>query len=541
MSDLPTLQNPPVKRRTWLQFGTRTLFVLVVLGAVAAWWARNEMAKEQRREELITALQEEKNDVSAYVRRKVPWQRRLGAWLRGKPLTATVDAVSFEHLDFRLIQELSAVFPEAKIRITIPAADLSPELRQFLTQSKSMQYVAIDGPLDPTDEMIDWLGNLRTTSGVTFRANDLIDRHLQRFTDAGGDATYISTREGDEDSTAWNLVTNDGLRAAARLQKLGGLWVGEKASDEGFVAFKDHPALSQVGLTGPGYSDASAEILATLPQLGELWLNNTGMTDAGIAKVIEKGQLTSLYLSHARIGEKSSAAIAASKPLHFFSLEETPITSDLVAALAKSPPIYLMLEGNYSDADLGQLAPLAPHLSVLVLVAPNVTDQGLTWLADAKNLNGLRLVDTQASGATMKLLSPPSPRRDLWLGGPNIDANALAQLDRTIQAKEIVLRGSSIDDDALAALQLTYDSLDLTGTRTTAKGIQTLKTNGTKIAVRITFADNAAPPLTEQEIEHIKQTSAGLIEVKLDPVKPRLFEQFLPKYARKPLGETEVP
>lgn len=60
----PNQLAEPAKKRPWLpRFGMRTVFVLIGLAALAAWWVRSEMLAEQRREELIAEFSKDPNQL----------------------------------------------------------------------------------------------------------------------------------------------------------------------------------------------------------------------------------------------------------------------------------------------------------------------------------------------------------------------------------------------------------------------------------------------------------------------------------------------
>lgn len=532
--------TPPIKRSTWLRFGMRTVFVLILLAALAAWWARGEMLKEQRREELIAAIQEKRGFLS--LKSETTWRCRLGAWLRGKPTTLAVESVAFVRtVDLPLQQEFVRMFPDASLAIEAAPSDLSPERREFLSGLKSIDSFSLTGPIDPTDELIAWLSKLRIYRGMQLSVNHLDDELLRRLADAKIEPFRITNlSEYTNETEGWSQVTDDGLKAASRFRILRHICSGRKGTDDGVAAFKDLPALAFVELIGPGYTDASAETLANLSNLRALRLSNTRLTDAGIAQILRSGsKIRSLRLDNTDLGEESIAAIAGMPALLRIQFRGVPISPELAASLAKLSIRSLNLEGDYSDADVGLLAPLGPTLTSVSLKTPNVTDQGLTWLAGAGKLSSLQLFDTQVTAATVKLIKSPSV--DITLGGPNVCEATLPPANRSCRLNLVRLCGFAIDDETLSLLEPPYDSLELVGTHTTAAGLRSLKTSGQHVGVALSFVDGTPPPLTQSEILEIEQATGGLVTVTLTPVSSAMFESLLPKSSRKPSAEESSP
>ena len=88
MSDV-SYSDPPKQRRWLMQFGTRTLLVLIAIAALGSWWVRGEMVKEQRREEVIALVKREGNNpnwLELDPKAKADWRRRSSS-LRSPPAT----------------------------------------------------------------------------------------------------------------------------------------------------------------------------------------------------------------------------------------------------------------------------------------------------------------------------------------------------------------------------------------------------------------------------------------------------------------------
>src|SRR5262245_6112895 len=120
--------KPRIKRRSWVQFGTRTLFVLMVLVAVAAWWIRGAMLAEKRREELMLAFQQPANFLLSDSRVGIPWHRKWAAWLQGVLPGRDIVFARINYVkDAADLRELLQLFPDAEYQLSINAEHATPE------------------------------------------------------------------------------------------------------------------------------------------------------------------------------------------------------------------------------------------------------------------------------------------------------------------------------------------------------------------------------------------------------------------------------
>lgn len=524
------------KSQPLVPFGPRPLLVLIA-AALIVHFARQEVAKEQRREELIAEYQAKTSGFSINPRPSVPGRRKLAAWLRGRPTTPDVERMTVTSVaDPATFREFVEAFPETTLDVHLEPSVATPHVMETLTRAKVLGILALHGGLfDTSDESLARLARIRVSGMLMFGGEQLDDDLLRRVAEAKINPSFIWGKNFSLESIGWENVTSDGLRTAATFRRLQYLSACEKGSDEGLAAFMDHPAARYVEVRGPGYTDASAPVIASWPQLDWLTLVDTKLTDAGIAKAIERHAISSLKIKRADIGKETVAAIAELKALQQLELHDIPLTAELVAAIEKLSVTSLTLKGDYTDADLNQLAPIASKLWVFELNAPNVTDHGLAWLAGAGTLSSLKLCDTAATAATLKLISTKNPSVNIQLGGPNIDRAAIAEINRSFKVGPVVLTGPSITDEVLAALTPPYDHLLLVGTQVTAKGLQSLETGSNTTRVEIYFPNNAQPPLTTQEVDEIKAATSGLVQITLSPIAPKYYESMLPTYSRKPV------
>lgn len=502
----------PVKRRWRLQFGTRTLFLIVVATAFGAWYIGDEVAKEQRREALIAAIFARRGYVQA--KAGTPWRRRLAAWLRGKHRTPMVDSADLHAtLDLPLMREFEEVYPDAGLGLEI-AGTPSPEVQESLLRLKTLREIYVSGPIDPSDQSLAWLTKLqrakllRLTNSVMGESSD-----LYRHSSLADPYLYADiARSQTPHRPLWNRASR-----------------GNSYS------------LVSAELVGPEYTDASADALATLPNLCVLRLTRTKLTDAGIAKAIGNQNLELLGLHHEQVGHQTIAAIACMPGLEGIELQGIPLSPELVAALAKHRIKSLSIDGDYPDDQIKLLAPLAPSLERIRLQTPNVTDRGVDWLPDAHNLQGLQLFDTQVTAAAIERIVTNRSELHIQLSGPDAAKVIPPKANRPFKLGSLTLLGPAIDDQVLAALQPPYDYLDLIGTRVTAEGLKSLKTEGRSATVLMTGTADSLPMPRGAETFPIKMAEMGRTQVWFQPVEPAVLERVLSRILDKTSAEKTSP
>ncbi len=349
--------SPPANRRS--QFGTRTVFVLIALAALAAWWARGEMVKEQRREELLTAMGTQGNAIDIDIN-MASLCGRIGAALRNKRPTGKVAAARIVDVaDTALLREFMTTFPDARLDLHLKAEEASPRLLEFLSGSQSLNTLHMEGPVDSDDTTLFWLAQIRLQTPLNLEVERVDDDLLHRIVDVNLNIAGIRDARPVDPfglNSFWDSVTDDGLRLAAKLPELGTLFAGRQGSDVGLAAFQNHAAIDHAELTGRGYTDASADVLATLPQLRVLSLVDTSITDAGIAKTLASGKIHTLVIENAQLGEASIAAISKMTALAKLELRNVPLSPELAAAMMKQPLGSLVVYGCNSDDALNRRA-----------------------------------------------------------------------------------------------------------------------------------------------------------------------------------------
>lgn len=243
-NDTSPPSSPRAKRNGWLQFGTRSLFVLIVLVAVAAWVTKREMSKEERREYWIVLLPAKNHPASSLQfapNGKTPWSRHFVGWLRGKPPTRAVDLVSLRGVeDPATIRELIGLFPGAHFAVDFDQGAASPEFMEVIANIKTLDSIELRGLVDTSDEAIVRLGKVRPRQPFMMQVERIDDNLLRRIVDAKVHARVIYV-SGQMEGAGWQVVTNEGLRLAAQLPKLDSVVACRKGAIRGWLTLRTMP------------------------------------------------------------------------------------------------------------------------------------------------------------------------------------------------------------------------------------------------------------------------------------------------------------
>ena len=157
-----------------------------------------------------------------------------------------------------------------------------------------------------------------------------------------------------------------------------------------------------------------------------------------------------------------------------------------------------------------------PNLNRILLEDTKISDEGLSVVADIKQLSWIRLDGTAVTDAGVALIQDLALMRELGLARTNVTDNALKYLDEMTQLRTLMLSDTQVTNDGIAYLKdkaslrmLTLrntgvtdvglldiaclaklETLDLAGTSTTdeglrhlhgLKGLRNLSLEGTKV------------------------------------------------------------
>jgi hypothetical protein len=502
------------RRRSWRQFGLGTVFLLVLLGAVLSWFARREMLREERR----AAIFQEMSASSAMFSMgtaapPVRWNIRLGALLRGASPVEPARAVFLPKGTSAVrVRELVDLFPTIQ-KIELDASDATALALAPWAELDSINDFKVVGQVKAADALFA-LGRIRSVEGIYFDIDSKVDD--QWASDLA--AAKVDVRLIRGDGLFWD-VGDEGLQAMAQLPKLMDLAAGPKGTDKGLAAFRDAAVRSGTYLKGAGYTDASADVIASLNP-HNVWLEETGHTDEGLAKMVTGPNVGFVRLTRVPVGEATLVALAGAPKLQQLTLEDVDLSPEQCDQLARLKLVQLRLNGTeWDDERLARFAPLAPTLSVLSLRAPNVTDAGLAWLPKVKTLNGLYLYDTRTTAKTWNALPSLATLRGAGLGGPHVDASVLAATQKVTAGNALWLLGPSIDDALIASPRGSFGQVFLDRTSVTLEGIRTqIPPSGARSLRLVVMHEPGEPsPVTQEQAREISAASGEMMTVESWP------------------------
>ncbi len=503
--------NVPEKRPSrFRQFGIRTLLLLVALAAVVCFLVRNEIVREERREKLIAELRNNKNTINSFDPRFRPpprlWREPIAAWLRGKPMVMPKCEVWFaEGTSLAQIREFLDLFPSVEF-VEIKGADVTPEVIDVLASHSSFKSVAFRNPLAIDQDIARRIARIKCNA-VRFIQQDFSDASLKMLVDAGVKVQLSYFAEN-----YWRNISDEGLKTVAKSPALAGVNASCLGTDEGVRALAGHPKLYDLFLTGPNYTDATVDVFASLPALQLAGFKGTSHTDAGLAKAISSCDPADVTLDHVAAGNETFAALAKDPKLARLHLKGIDLSLEQCDVLAKLPLRQLTIHSNsLSDEKMVRLAPLAGSLDQLTLRTPQVTDAGLVWLKQAKGMEILWLLNTQATTATWSSL--PSTSLTLATGGTKIDVETIVYVLKTFGAPEVWLTGSQIDDAALELLPPGADRVILADTRVTLDGLKKLATREGIRWISVARDSDPASVLTAADVKEAQAFAGKGVEV----------------------------
>jgi hypothetical protein len=476
MAGLPLSKESCVLgRKSFLQFGLRTLLGLIAVSAAGAWLARNEMDREERREQLIAEL-DAKDATWSLFRAKGPphlspppqaWWESIGAWLRGKPMVRPrAGAIFPKGISPHLFREFLDLFPSIQ-SVTIDANDCTADVLDLFAAHGPYHEFVIYPHLAVDENVARSLARIKCAAGIRLADQECSDVSLKNLADAGVKFEHFSCRH------AWCEVGDDGLKAAARLTGITEICANCRGTDEGLNAFAGYPFLTALSVKGPGYSDASADAIPSLAKLEVLRIKRTRHTDAGLARAISGCTARAITFEDAAVGDATLAALRKAPHLEYLYFINVDLTVAQCGALAELPLASLYLKSDrLTDEHVAGLAPFAATLTAFTLGAPQVTDRSLAWLGRADKLTALYLNETQATAATWSLLRPSVSA--VGLDGTNVNSDTLAAISKLGTVANLSLSGSEIDDDVVALIPDAFAKVSLTDTRVTLKGLRRL-------------------------------------------------------------------
>lgn len=498
--------NVPEKRPSrFRQFGIRTLLVLVALAAFGCLLIRNEVVREARREELIAELEAQGATWQLFLPGGVTttrpprlWRESIAAWLHGKPVVPPRAWAMFpKGTSPAQFREFFDLFPAVEF-VEIDGNDAMTEVLQSLAAHGPFDGVRFKNPMRIDRDKARLLAQIRCQSGMRFVKQEFSDASLKDLADAGVQVKLFL-------DDFWRNIGDEGLKAVAKSPHNSIVHAACRGTDEGARAFTGHPSLLMLFLTGRNYTDASADVIPTLPKLRAISFGGTGHTDAGLAKAITGCTARNIVFDNVAAGDQTIAALANIPTLNDVCFRDVDLSFEQCDALAKLPIKHLMIHNrNLSDEKIARLAPLAKTLTGLELKAPQVTDAGLAWLKQAKGLTTLRLDDTQATTVTWSSLPFLASLQGAGMGGPHLDAEMLAITSNMTSLTFFSLAGREVNDATLDLLPQGIESVLLVDTQVTPASVKSLSQRKGIKSISV-FRDRAtSSPITAADLKELQ-------------------------------------
>lgn len=498
----------PEKRPSrFRQFGIRTLLLLVALAALGCLLIRNEMAREERREKLVAELEAQGTSSLLFSPSIDPpprlWRQPLAAWLRGKPMVPPRWRVAFSKgTSLEQVREFLDLFPSVR-NVQIDGDDATNEVLQLLAGNGPFDFVRFQNLLVIDREKAQQIAQIRCNEGVGFRNQECSDEALANLADAG---VAVDVYLGDD---WWRNVGDEGFKAVAKLPKIRMVLANCLGTDEGVRALAGHPAISTLSLNGPNYTDATADVILSLPHLQQVTFSGTSHTDAGLAKAITGCPARTISFHNVDVGEQTIAALALAPSLAHLTFRDIDLSPEQCDALAKLPLGNLEIHGtSFTDDHATRLAPFAKALNYITLDTPRVTDAGLAWLTRAKSITGLRLDNTQATEAWWSSLPYLGAVEQVGMGGANFDAETIAYTSQMPKLNYIALSGSRVDDATLELLPPEIPSIALLDTRVTPDGLKKLATRKGMTGITVVRDSDPTSLLTAADVKEAQTVAA---------------------------------
>jgi hypothetical protein len=491
-------------KKSLRQFGLRTLLLFVAVAALGCLLLRNEMTREERREKLLAELEAQGTSSLLFLPSIGPppplWRQPMAAWLRGKPMVPPRWRVTFtKGTSLEQMREFLDLFPTVR-HVQIDGDDATKEVLQLLAAHGPYDFLRFQNLLVIDKEKAQQIAQIRCNEGVGFRNQESSDDALMNLANAG---VTVDVYLGDD---WWRNVGDEGLKAVAKLPKIRIVLANCLGTDEGVRALAGHPSITSLSLNGPHYTDATTDVILSLPRLQQVSFSGTSHTDAGLAKAITGCPARTINLHNVDVGEQTIAALASASGLTHLTFRDVDLSTEQCNALAKLPLGSLELHGkSFTDDHIAQLAPFAKALNHIVLDTPQVTDAGLSWLKGAKNITGLRLDNTQATADLWSSLPYLGAIEHVGMGGGNFDAETIGYTSKMPKLSYIALTGSRIDDATLELLPPDIPSIALLDTRVTPEGLKKLATRKGMIGITVV---RDSDPVSYVEAADVKDAQA---------------------------------
>jgi hypothetical protein len=395
MPDSPTTTDQPAspimpRRRRWLQFSLRSLFVvftilIVSLGA----WIRS--AREQ--EIAIKAIQRECDILTVWYDDQFANERDNGNG--GTPGASAAGVV----IDLHRKSSVPA-FVQARLGKDFFHDAISVAFTGARDQSELFQQVARLGHIEQLtphvsvrDEDIKRIAGLRRLKRLDLMdpSPELTDKALE---------VLVQMPSIEALSIYDASITDQGLAALANMRQLKELAIGNgrvansrfRITDDGVAQLESLTNLVCLDLDCPTLSGEEIRHLAKLTKLRRLKLNGRRITDNNLGLLASLPNLESLELRNATFAGIGFAGLDCLSKLEWLELEGPNITDEAIPFIARMPALYGLGIDN-----------------------ARLTAAGIEQLAAAPKLYQVQ-IRSPVSG-DLKRLKRALPNRSLYIGG----------------------------------------------------------------------------------------------------------------------------
>jgi Leucine-rich repeat (LRR) protein len=357
----------------------------------------------------------------------------------------------------------------------------------------------------------------------------------------------------DEERAALNARTlsGEGLAKIERLKRLMLLEISGYSLPQTRLQFlADLNELRWLSLCDMPVADEDLQALSHLPKLTRLDLCGTSVTGSGLRYLCDCPALQTIVLNRSPVTSHLADSLKDHPLPHLQQLHVhgCKLTSDRMSALRSAVPLFAyVVDSDFSLRRLADVTPPEPRNAQEIRVYRAACQ--LLWGFDvaAFRTTGNTVTDLSihprgwmpADGWMLSYLSPLKGLKNLWLGGCNLSADALEQLQAHDQLQWLDLSDSAVDDAALERLaglkrlrgmnltktkltdaavetlsQFTnLETLHLAGTQVTDRGLQTLQSQW-----HLRALDLKQCPISDEGARHLAAMT-NLEYIRLDDTK----------------------
>ncbi|MFT5128303.1 MAG: hypothetical protein ACI8W8_001913, partial [Rhodothermales bacterium] len=144
------------------------------------------------------------------------------------------------------------------------------------------------------------------------------------------------------------------------------------------------------------------------------------------------------------------------KPLPSSAYQQAKVAGVLIRPLSRSNPLLrvevLTQRSEFSDAELERLAPVASHITQLILRNTGITDAGIATIAKMPRLTKLDLSGTKITGSELAALGRHPALHTLTLFGTEVTSSNVGALGASKSLRRVYLWQSKVDDSAARSL-----------------------------------------------------------------------------------------